>query len=104
MCTQEFKLNFNFNSRRGRILGVCTESHTYCMHCMLTTIKLYACCAVKLYKNKPKNISNGGGGIKQICSDVFINGIYFGGEYQLLTLSKSLDFIIRLKDVNISKH
>ena len=57
-------------------------------------------------KTSQKNISNGGGGIKQICSDVFINGIYFfwGGGYQLLTLSKSLDFIIRLKDVNISKH
>ena len=28
---------------------------------MLTTIKVYACYAVKMYKNKPKNISKQGG-------------------------------------------
>ena len=30
------------------------ENQIHCTHCMLTTIKLYACYAVKFYKNKPK--------------------------------------------------
>ena len=38
------------------------ESNTHCTHCMLTSIKLYACYAVKLYKNKTKNIFQTGGG------------------------------------------
>ena len=54
-------------------------------------------------KTSQKNISNGGGGIKQICSDVFINGIYFGGML-IVDIVQVLRFYNRLKDVNISKH
>ena len=38
------------------------ESNSYCTHCMWTTIKLYACYAIKLYKNKPKKYFKQGGG------------------------------------------
>ena len=62
--------------RRGRILGVselfwcpftltlwyCSKSSdniTYCKHCMLTSIKVYAYYTVNIYNNTQKDTSNG---------------------------------------------
>ena len=33
------------------------ELNTYCKYCMLATIKVYACYAVRLYKKQPKKNS-----------------------------------------------
>ena len=76
MRIQEFQ-NYGAWSRFGRILGVwglfwclhtypmfCSERRkqsTYCKHCMMATITVYACYTVKIYKYKPaKNFKQWG--------------------------------------------
>ena len=38
---------------------LCREQNTYCKHCMMASVKIYACYAVKIYKHS-KNFQTGG--------------------------------------------